>query len=130
MGYRSQVKILMGPKAFELLKENCLKHDLQIVRDMVDPEQSFVEIEKQEDESVLIGWNSVKWQPYYEDIKTIENSLKELNEIVENDCDGDKLEDYFYKLIQIGEDNRCEESTNDPDEQYVSDFYVDCSFSM
>lgn len=125
MAYRSDVKILMGEKAYELLKNNCLKSDKDYVREMVERPSWF---EENDDNSVLIGWSYVKWYNGYEDVKAVELTLRELDGIIEED--DSKLNDYFYKKIEIGEDNRTEESTNDYDDEFVSDFYVECNFSI
>ena len=125
MAYRSDVKILMGEKAYELLKNNCLKSDKDYVREMVEKPSWF---EKNDDNSVLIGWSYVKWYSNYEDVKAVELTLRELDGIIEED--ESKLDDYFYKKIEIGEDNRTEESTNDYGDEFVSDFYVECDFSI
>ena len=40
------------------------------------------------------------------------------------------IDEYFYKLIEIGEDGSIREETNDENEKFVSDFYVIQDFSM
>lgn len=124
MGYRSDVRIKMGVKAYELLEKRCLEHKEQHVHEMVTDPDNFV----RKEDYVIIGWNYVKWYTYCDDVVTVENTLKELNEIVE--ADESKLKDYFYKKIELGEDNATEEATNDYDWEYTDDFYVEVKFSL
>lgn len=139
MGYRSDVKIKMGRKAYELLSKNCkaaaINYSKEIgdtsagnfISEMITDPDVFKEYKCSAD-TVLIGWNYSKWYKNYKDVKAVEDTLLELNEIVGND--ESKLEDYFYKKIEIGEDNATTEQTNDYNEIYTNDFYVKCCFSL
>lgn len=134
MGYTSNVKILMGKKAFELLKERCSASEDEDIRNMVIQRENNVEIDTSEtngaypENSVSILCGAFKWYSNYEEIKAVENTLLELNEMVEEDPE--KLKDYFYKKIQVGEDGATYESTNDENDEYVSDFYTNVDFNI
>lgn len=132
MGYRSNVKIKMGLKAYELLEKTCLESENEYINKMITGESTKI---TKKDDYVLIGWTYVKWYTGYDDVKAVIRVLKELSEIVENDeSEGDErdklIKDYFFKLIDIGEDNRTEEYTNDEDEIYTSDFYSVVEFFL
>lgn len=124
MGYRSNVKVLMSPKAFELLKENCLKSDIDYVKKMVDERY----IQEKDDERVIMFWDDCKWYSNYEDVKAVEGTLTQLNELIEKD--ESLLADYFYKKIEIGEDGRIDESSNDEDDEFTSELYPISGFSI
>lgn len=134
MGYTSNVKILMGKKAFDLLKARCLASEDENVRAMVDAKENYVEIQTSEEngsypeDSVSIKWVGFKWYNNYEEVKAINRVLTELDSNVEEIPES--IKDYFYKMIQIGEDNATDERSNDDDDEYVSDFYVNCEFSI
>lgn len=124
MGYRSDVKILMGDKALELMKETLKNHSKEYVRELIERPSFYSE----EPNNNIIGWSYVKWYPDYEDVSAVLSVLSELDRIVDNDPD--KLDDYYYKLIELGEDNATSISTNDYDEEFTHDFYISCEFSM
>ena len=128
MGYRSDVKILMGTKAYELLKTTCLQSENEYVRAMVE-KPSRLDIDSAAGH-VLIGWEWYKWYDGYAEIDAVEHVLHKLDALVEEEPERYPLADYFYKKIRIGEDNETEESSNDPCEEYVCDFYVECRFSL
>ena len=128
MGYRSDVKILMGLKAYEVLKSTCEASENEYVREMVQKPSSLT-IDS-EANRVLIGWEWYKWYDGYEEIDAVEGVLNNLSEWVEEKPDEYPLKDYYYKQIRIGEDNATEEHTNDRYEEYVCDFYVTCQFSL
>ena len=125
MGYMSNVKIKMGTDAYKLLKETCEASEKDYIRDMVKP--SICE-EFKEDGYVTIEWPYCKWYNSFEDVTSVNNVLRELDSIVEEDSD--KLDTYFYKIIRIGEDNQTDDDTNDYDGEFTDDFYVECHFSI
>ena len=120
MSTRSTVKIKLGPKAEEFLKEHVLqtsdKYAIQLIENPHFLDNGF------------IGWCDIKWYSHYSDVGAVLNALEELDKIVEEDPE--KLKEYYYKMIQIEEDNSTYETTNDEDEEYTSDFYVICDFSL
>lgn len=135
MSYRSNVRIIMGPKAYELLESNCLKSENLDVKNMVlkpsdiDKECLYYTNDgEQKEDAVYIEWDDIKWNDTYEDIIAVIDTLGEIDSIVEED--EDKLEEYFYKFMKIGEDNASLEITNDDDDEYVEDYYIVCGFSM
>lgn len=135
MGYRSDVKLLIAKKGYELLKDTCLKSDKDYVRNMVDVNSSGLDsIEFSEsnkslpNNSVMLEWNDVKWYSHYEDVIAIESTLRKLDEMVEEDPE--KLDDYFYKKIEIEENGAITEDTNDYDSEFVGNFYVIQHFSL
>lgn len=77
---------------------------------------------------VILGWDYIKWYSSYKDVKAILNILKELNTIVEKDCN--KLSEYFYKIIEVGEDNATTEYSNDDYCEYTANFYVYFKFNL
>lgn len=135
MGYRSDVKLLIAKKGYELLKDTCLKSDKDYVRNMVNINSDGLDsIEFSEsnkslpNNSVILGWNDVKWYSHYEDVTAIESTLRKLDEMVEEDPE--KLDDYFYKKIEIEENGAITEDTNDYDSEFVGNFYVIQHFSL
>lgn len=136
MSTLSNARIFMGPKAYELLENNFLASKSEEVRKLIT--EPYI-IEKgrvcyvngyEKEDAVYIGWNSLKWFPYYDDIKIILNTIRELNKIVEEDEEDDKLQDYFYKMIVMFENNSITVETNDENEEYTEEFYVECKFSF
>lgn len=131
MSYYSNVKLLIADKGYEMLKEKCLKSTEQYVKDMILKVNS---LQTSEDYSLipknskLLTWKSCKWRESFKDVGAVISTLKELDSIVEEDHK--KLEHYFYKLIEIEESNETNIMTNDEDEVYTEDFYVECDFSI
>lgn len=135
MGYRSNVKLLISKKGFEKLEEQCLKSDNNYVRDMIkidtdglDLFESSVNNTALPKDSIMLGWTDVKWYQDFEDVQTVEDVLSELDNMVKEEPA--LIDEYFYKLIEIGEDGRTREETNDENEKFVSDFYVIQDFSI
>lgn len=143
MGYRSNVKLLISKKGFEKLKEYCLKSNKECVKNMVDINTEGLDDfecncdavyegsrynKKLPKESVMLTWSDVKWYQTFEDVQAVENILEELNKVVEKEPD--LIGDYYYKLIEIGEDGLVSEETNDEDNKFVEDFYVIQDFSL
>lgn len=132
MSYYSNVKLLIAGKGYQLLEERCLSSTEQCVKDMIlkaneiltDDENNFFSVKG----SKLLFWADCKWYAHFKDVGTVLSVLKELDEIVEKEPD--KLEDYFYKMIEIEENNTTNITTNDEDEKYTEDFYVECYFSI
>lgn len=136
---RNNVRIILGPDAYELLEKNCLSSDCESVKMMIE-KPSIKETgckypiwvnDDYEDmyDAVYIGWDDIKWSDRFEDVNTVINTLKECDDIVENDPSKDRY--YFYKFMRIREDGYSEEYTNDDDDidRYVEDYYVVHGFS-
>lgn len=135
MGYYSKVRIIMGPKAYELLKNNCLKSNNEDAKDLLrkpymkDDETIYYDSNDiEQDNAVYIGWNEIKWYERYESISIIMNTLDQLDKIV--DDDEYELQDYFYKFMKIGEDNENEELTNDEYGEFTKEYHIICEFSI
>ena len=79
-------------------------------------------------DSIMLGWTDVKWNSTFEDVQTVEDVLSELDDMVKEEPA--LIDEYFYKLIEIGEDGRTREETNDENGKFVSDFYVIQDFSI
>ena len=134
MSYRSNIRIIMGPKAYALLESNCLKSENLDVKNMVlkpsdiDKECLYYTNDgEQKEDAVYIEWDDIKWKDTNEDIIAVISTLNEIDSIVEED--EDKLEEYFYKFMKIGENNESIEFTNDYDDEYVEEYYIVCGFS-
>ena len=121
MGYRSNVRIKISKKGFEMVEENIKKSKYT---DMLN----FDVKEELSDGAVLFGYDCVKWYFNFNDVQTVESILRKLDTMVEENPEA--LEEYFYKEIQIGEDGAITEYSNDEDEEFVEDFYVCTSFSL
>jgi hypothetical protein len=128
MGYRSDVKIFAANKAYDLIKERCIESGNEEAAIVISGEHKCSEVKDYDEETKIVYLAGIKRYSEWPVYKIIEGALTELNNMVEDDPD--LLEDYFYKKIEIGEDNRTEESTNDFDDEFVCDFYVECKFSI
>lgn len=126
MEYKRDVKILMGNKAYELLRNNCLASDNETVRDMVNEEKGF-SLEKINENTILVGWKSIGWYASHENICCVDDTLQQLEDMVEENPNS--LKDNFFKIITIAEDNTTE-LTNDLGDKFVGDFYIKDAFSM
>lgn len=124
MGYRSDVKIKMGLDAYKLLENSIESSEIECARDMIATANDL----QIKENYVTIYWQYVKWYESYSDVKAVLDVLKELDKIVEDKPE--LLDTYYYKLIEIGEDNATSESTNDYDQYFTDDFYVICDFSL
>lgn len=131
MGYRSDVKLVISKKGYDMIAENCAKSDKEWVRNMLT-ENTITETSKDNnnlrDDAISVEWNCVKWYRHFEDVSAVEDILDMLDKKVEENPE--LLDDYFYKLIAIGEDNYTTERTNDLDYEILDDFYVECRFSF
>lgn len=133
MGYRSEVRLLMGPKAYELLKANCRNSTDKIAKNTlkdVEMETDIVYYNKalyEHEDAVYIKWHDVKWYDSYEDVKIVMRTLNELDTIVTNE--EEILDEYFYKFMKIGEDGESIEYTNDEMEEFTEGYYIVHGFS-
>ena len=124
MGYRSNVRILMGRKGFEAFKavvneESAKSENKYNLLENTD----VLQVRKDE---VIIGWDYIKWYEDYEDVKAVNAGLEKLTELAE--ADENTLKDNFYKIVIIGEDGAVDSYSNDDDE-FTCDLYDSCGFS-
>lgn len=90
MGYRSDVAIKCGDKAYKMIMDAAMAHD-------VKPDVAY----KCDEFDWIICWDSVKWYYSYEDVAAIESVLSCLDtKYEEDDSDG-----YAYTFARIGEDD-------------------------
>lgn len=97
ISYRSDVKILCGEKAFEMLNESFKKNDFY-------PD----EILKSDNNEYLISFYSERWYDHFFHISDINEIFEKLDEF----DSVDNNEGYEYKYIRVGEE------CGDYDEQY------------
>lgn len=104
MGYRSDVKILCEPKAYQMIKDSM---------DEYNKTQDFYEFKphelQQKGDLTLMSWYSVKWYYNYEDVHSVESVLNKLSKEF-SDTEG-----YGFKKIEVGEDGATVEMTNNYD---------------
>lgn len=120
---RTNVKILVGEKLLEMIKENCLKSEKDFIKEMVG-EKHIVE----QDGKFFLEYNNVKWRESFEDVKAITSMLKKANEMVEEDKE--LLKDYYYKFVGLPASEDFEEYSNDDDSEFTDDFYGFAEFSL
>lgn len=120
---RTNVKILVGKKLLEMIKENCLKSEKDFVREMVN-EENIIEKEGK----FFLSYTNVKWNERFEDVNAVTSMLKKANEMVERDSE--LLDDYYYKLVSLPSAECFDEYSNDDDEVFTESFYGFSDFSM
>ena len=104
MGYRSDVKILCEPKAYQMIKASMEEYNK--TQDLYEFRPHELE---QKGNLTLMTWYDVKWYYNYEDVGSVENVLDKLrNEY--SDTEG-----YGFKKIEVGEDGETVEMTNNYD---------------
>lgn len=125
MGYRSEVVIMLESKAYEMVMDSMKKFNEK--EENVKNGYSMKPHDEYSDNNGnrIIRWYDVKWYPSYDDVKSVENVLSELNS-----REGNELEGYRYKELILGEDNATEEYTNDYDWSLGYDFLISCSFDF
>jgi hypothetical protein len=117
MGYRSEVTIICESKAYEMFKNAWKKVEFK------------PDVIRTNGDHYAIQWSWVKRYSGYEDVKAIEEVMKKLDR--EPYCVDDCAEEgYAYHQIEIGEDNRTEERSNDWATEVASDYYVTCSVEI
>ena len=120
---RKNVKILVGKKLLEMIKENCLKSEKNFVREMVS-EKNIVEKEGK----IFLLYQDVKWNERFEDVSAVTSMLKKANEMVERDSK--LLDGYYYKLVSLPSAECFDEYSNDDGEAFTESFYGFADFSM
>ena len=131
MGYRSDVKLIITKEGYDMIAAVCEKSDKEYVKEMLTygtVTETSEDNDRIPEGFISVLWTYVKWNECFEDVQAVTNVLKELNERVEKDPE--TLDKYCFKLLEIGEDNRTDEWTNDWDEEFLGDFYVECKFSI
>lgn len=116
MGYRSTVEIMLEPKAYKKVMDSIAEYNnKQTVGLPFKPDCDQINKEGVH----IITFNYVKWYGDFEDVKSVEHILSELN-----DLDDDELEGNRFKQILIGEDNATDEYSNDWDWNLGYDFSI------
>ena len=104
MGYRSDVKILCEPKAYQMIKDSMEEYNK--TQDLYEFRPHELE---QKGNLTLMTWYDVKWYYNYKDVHSVESVLNKLNREF-SDTKG-----YGFKKIEVGEDGETEEMTNNYD---------------
>lgn len=92
MGYRSDVAIKCEDKAYKMIMDAAMAHDIK-------PDASF-QIDKY---TYFIEWEWVKWYYSYKDVAAIESVLDYLDSKM--DIDENDFEGHSYTFARIGEDS-------------------------
>ena len=104
MGYRSDVKILCEPKAYQMIKDSMEEYNKTQDSYKFEPHEL-----EQKGKFTLLSWYSVKWYFNYEDVQSVESVLDKLKEEY-SDTEG-----YGFKKIEVGEDGETMERSNNYD---------------
>lgn len=104
MGYRSDVKILCEPKAYQMIKDSMEEYNK--TQDLYEFRPHELE---QKGDLTLMSWYYVKWYHNYKDVYSVESVLTKLRDEF-SDTEG-----YGFKKIEVGEDGATEEMTNNYD---------------
>lgn len=106
MGYRSNVTIMLQPKAYEMVMNSINEfNELQTDNYNFAPHEDL----KNKEGEHLLKWHDVKWYKSFEDVKSVVNVLRELSE------DHEEEDGYGYKFVGVGEDGAFEEESNNWD---------------
>lgn len=84
MGYRSEVRICLLEENFEELKNICSNLKYNLMDD--------IDFKSRDDESVVFGWDWVKWYEEFDEVAAIKNYLLNLDD------------DVPYSFVRIGEE--------------------------
>lgn len=117
MGYRSTVKIMLEPKAYEKVM-NSIKEYNDKCGEEYTPFKPDSDITNKDGVHIIM-WEDVKWYDSFEDVQSVEKVLRKLNDLSDDD-----LECYRYKELRIGEDNATEEYSNDWGWDLGYNFYI------
>jgi hypothetical protein len=109
MGYRSDVKILCEPKAYQMIKDSMDEYNK--TQDLYKFKPHEIQ---QKDNFTLLSWYDVKWYYDYEDVQSVESVLDKLRDEY-SDTEG-----YGFKKIEVGEDGETVEMANN----YELDSYL------
>jgi len=126
MGYRSEVTVMCGEKAYEMIKQSIEQYNATS-KSSYNFVPHNVEFRNDGNEvyTYLLKWHDVKWYHDYSDVSSVESVLNELCSDKYSNKDG-----YGFKKIEIGEDNATIECSNEAGEEYGYEFYVQCSMSQ
>lgn len=106
MGYRSEVAITVYEPGLVKLTEVCKEHD-------------FMPRVYKNGECYTFYWQEVKWyKGFYSEVDAVEAVLNELEKCY-NESEDDA---YSFTFLRVGED------TNDIEERYVGDYWLDCAY--
>ena len=120
---RSRVKIMISKEGYNLLKSTCIEAN-KFARELIENTDEL----KIEDNFVLIGWDDIRWYRGLKDVEVVFDVLDKLDKLINEDSS--KLDNYFYKVIEIEENGCISEETNDSDGEFTGDFYVNQNFSL
>lgn len=119
MGYRSTVEIMLESKAYKKVMDSIAEYNNK----QTDGYSFKPDRDQINEEGVhIITFEYVKWYGSFEDVKSVEDILSELNDLEDEDLEGNR-----FKQILIGEDNATDEYSNDWDWGLGNDFYISVS---
>lgn len=112
MAYFSDVTLISKNKAYEQIKKVWEENNL--IPDSV---------KFHKDSNIyVVNWSRIKWYSYFPDIKAIESTLKSFDE--------KEPEDYSYKLLCIGEDDRTNIEESPEAGDYLCDYCISVYVSL
>ena len=94
MGYRSDVAIRCGSRAYEMFREVFVKEELCIAPDKIYKDGN----------EYILSWEWVKWYSDYDGVSAITEVMDRLD-CLDEWCDKADWSAFGYKFIRIGEDN-------------------------
>lgn len=117
MGYRSDVYLYCHKNVYDTMRKKALESDNIYAKDIVfNPDEYSI----LDNGDLLVKWLYCKWYRNYKDVGFIMDSLLDI--ILQDESNG--IEEYYFKLIEVGEDGATDETCNDDDyESYTCDFY-------
>lgn len=102
MGYYSDVRISTDKTGYDKFIERC-RPEVKYLFGRTTNEPEFVD---EDGDSVVFGWNSVKWYDWFGDVKSVMKALRTLGD-----------EGYSFEYLRVGEDPEdIERMTYGPDE--------------
>lgn len=121
MGYRSDVYLYCHKNVYDRMRQDALKSNNKYIKDIVFNPDEYNVLSSSE---LLIKWFYCKWYSSYEDVKFVRDTLLDVILQCEETDDSTKIDNCYFKLIEVGEDNQTFETCNDDDyESHTSDFY-------
>jgi len=89
MGYYSDVRISTNKSGYEKFVEACRPESKWLFGPVTNEPEFFDE----DGDSVVFGWNSVKWYDWFGDVKSVMKALHTLGD-----------EGYSFEYLRVGED--------------------------
>lgn len=106
MGYRSDVTIMLQPKAYKMVMDSIKEYNNTVSG--VYKFEPHEDLKNPENEHI-IKWCDIKWYSSFRDVQSVTNVLHILSN-EHNEEDG-----YGYKIVEVGEDGATEEKSNNWD---------------